>query len=66
MVLGLKLKIEEAISKGLRRALVSPDLIKFPQHIQPPEGSGGTRGPRRDRRIAPTADPCSPRDQKPI
>ena len=26
LVLGLKLKIEEAISKGLRRVLVSPDL----------------------------------------
>ena len=62
LVLGLKLKTEEAVSKGLKRVLVSHDLKNSHNIFIPPGGPGGTRDSRRDRSIAPHASPCSPRD----
>ena len=63
LVLGLKLKIEEAFSKGLKCVLVSLVLKNVHNAFSRSEG---TWDPRRDRSIAPPASPRSPRDQQPV
>ena len=65
MVLGLKLKIEEATSKGLKHVLVSLDLKNSNNAFNRREAHEALETPARDRSIAPPAQ-LSQRYRRPL